>query len=134
MRTVLVLCFVAFVSQQSFAYNLFFEASVETFDWSSVFNRQILTTILLGALSGYTASRIIGGDGFGFFGNIVIGVIGGLIGSWLVGIWKIPMLSGFFGTLISSVGGALILIFFIEIIKYMRQSNEGTNRRAKAKK
>jgi uncharacterized membrane protein YeaQ/YmgE (transglycosylase-associated protein family) len=95
----------------------------ETFDWSLVLNRQVLMTIGLGAVSGYVASKILGGEGFGFFGNIVVGVIGGLIGKYLVGALRIPMLDGFFGTLISSVGGALILIFFLETIKYMQRAN-----------
>ncbi|MBL0081234.1 MAG: DUF2929 family protein [Saprospiraceae bacterium] len=41
---------------------------------------QLIWTIIYGAICGYVASRILGGDGFGFLGNIVIGILGGLIG------------------------------------------------------
>ncbi len=94
------------------------EWSLGTFDWS------LVATIFFGAVSGYIASRILGGDGFGFFGNIVVGVIGGYLGTWVVKVIKIPLMSGFFGNLISSVGGALLLIFFIEVIKYMQKTNK----------
>jgi uncharacterized membrane protein YeaQ/YmgE (transglycosylase-associated protein family) len=96
--------------------------SIGTFDWS------LVATIFFGAVSGYIASRILGGEGFGFLGNIVVGIIGGYLGTWLVKVAKVPLIEGFFGNLISSVGGALILIFFIELIKYMQRSNQTTKR------
>jgi uncharacterized membrane protein YeaQ/YmgE (transglycosylase-associated protein family) len=105
------------------------QSSPMDFDWSLALNWQIVSTVLLGAVSGYVASKIIGGDGFGFLGNIVVGVIGGLIGSYLIQALKIPMMSGFFGTLISSVGGALVLIFFIEVLKFLRKTNSGSTSR-----
>ena len=37
--------------------------SLGTFDWS------LVATIFFGAVSGYVASRILGGEGFGFFGH-----------------------------------------------------------------
>jgi uncharacterized membrane protein YeaQ/YmgE (transglycosylase-associated protein family) len=98
------------------------EWSLGTFDWS------LVATIFFGAVSGYIASRILGGEGFGFLGNIVVGIIGGYLGSWLVKVAKVPLMDGFFGNLISSVGGALILIFFIELIKYMQRSNQTSKR------
>ena len=103
------------------------EWSLGTFDWS------LVLTVFFGAVSGYIASRILGGEGFGFFGNIVVGVIGGFIGSWLVKVAKVPLMGGFFGNLISSVGGALILIFFIELIKYMQRTNQ-TTRKTRSKR
>jgi len=98
------------------------EWSLGAFDWS------LVATIFFGAVSGYIASRILGGEGFGFLGNIVVGIIGGYLGSWLVKVAKVPLMDGFFGNLISSVGGALILIFFIELIKYMQRSNQTSKR------
>lgn len=104
-------------------------------DWSfSNFDWSLVATIFFGAMSGYIASRILGGDGFGFFGNIVVGIIGGYLGSWLAKVANIPLVSGFFGTLISSVGGAIILIFFIELIKYMQRSNQSTGRKTRTRK
>lgn len=97
-------------------------------DWN------IVATIFFGALSGYVASRILGGEGFGFFGNIIVGVIGGFIGNWLVKLTKVPIVKGFFGNLIASVGGALVLIFFIEMIKYLQRSNKQTHKTTTRKK
>ncbi len=91
-------------------------------DWA------LIGTIFFGAVCGYIASRILGGEGFGFLGNITVGIIGGFIGTWVVKIAKVPMLDGFFGNLITSVGGAIILIFFIEVIKYLQRTNKSKSR------
>jgi uncharacterized membrane protein YeaQ/YmgE (transglycosylase-associated protein family) len=101
------------------------EWTLGDFDWS------LVATLFFGAMSGYIASRILGGEGFGFFGNIVVGVLGGFLGTWLIKLAKIPMMGGFFGNLVSSVGGALILIFFLEIIKYLQRSNASPRSRSK---
>ncbi|MGB4958366.1 MAG: GlsB/YeaQ/YmgE family stress response membrane protein [Saprospiraceae bacterium] len=104
------------------------EWTLGSFDWS------LVATIFFGAMSGYIASRILGGEGFGFLGNIVVGVIGGYLGTWLVKVAKVPLMDGFFGNLISSVGGALILIFFIEVIKYMQRNNASSKRNTRTRK
>jgi uncharacterized membrane protein YeaQ/YmgE (transglycosylase-associated protein family) len=83
-------------------------------DWSLVW------TAFYGAIVGYVASRIIGGEGFGFLGNIVVGILGSIIGKWLVDKLDIPMIKGPVGSLVSAVGGALVLILFIEIIKFKK--------------
>lgn len=104
-------------------------------DWSfSSFDWSIVVTIFFGALSGYVASRLLGGEGFGFFGNIVVGVIGGFIGNWIVKLTKVPIVEGFFGNLIASVGGAIVLIFFIELIKYLQRSNRTAKKTVRRRK
>ncbi|MEZ4906804.1 MAG: hypothetical protein R2771_03970 [Saprospiraceae bacterium] len=46
---------------------------------------------------------------------------------------KVPIVDGFFGTLIASVGGALVLIFFIELIKYLQRANKKPAKRVTEK-
>lgn len=40
----------------------------------------ILGWILIGAIAGWLAGKIVAGNGFGFVGNLVIGIIGACIG------------------------------------------------------
>lgn len=54
-------------------------------------NWDIVWTVIYGAICGYVASRILGGEGFGFIGNIVVGILGSILGKWLVGQFSIPM-------------------------------------------
>lgn len=87
----------------------------------------ILWTIIYGAVCGYVASRILGGEGFGFLGNIVVGILGGILGTWLIKECKVPMIGGAIGNFVSSVGGAVVLIIILEIIRSI-SSNKKTKR------
>ena len=80
-------------------------------------NWDIVWTVIYGAVCGYVASRILGGEGFGFLGNIVVGILGGILGMWLVREFNIPMIGGGIGNFVSSVGGAVVLIVILEILR-----------------
>ena len=43
----------------------------------------ILGWIVLGLIAGYIASKIVESRGQGFFINILLGIIGGMVGGWL---------------------------------------------------
>ncbi len=45
----------------------------------------LLTWILVGIIAGWLSGLVMKGRGFGCFGNIVIGVIGAMVGGWLAG-------------------------------------------------
>lgn len=89
----------------------------------------IVEIIVVGAICGYVASRILGGDGFGLLGNIFIGVLGGWIGSRLVQYFSVTIPSGFFGRIISTIGGAIILIIILEILKKLSGNGRKRSRR-----
>jgi uncharacterized membrane protein YeaQ/YmgE (transglycosylase-associated protein family) len=45
----------------------------------------LLTILLIGAIAGWLAGLIVKGYGFGLLGNIIVGIIGAFVGSWLLG-------------------------------------------------
>ena len=72
--------------------------------------------LILGALVGWIASKIMHGKG-GLLRNIIVGIAGAVIGGWLadwVGIGSGDAWS-FMGFLIA-IGGACVLIFFSRLI------------------
>ncbi len=89
----------------------------------------LFIVLLVGAVSGYIASRILGGDGFGLLGNIAVGVIGGMIGNWLVKVLNISMISGIPGDFVSAVGGAIVLLFMLDFLKSRSNSSRSKRRR-----
>ena len=89
----------------------------------------LIIVLLVGAVSGYIASRILGGDGFGLLGNIVVGVIGGMIGNWLVKVLNVSMISGIPGDFVSAVGGAIVLLFILDFLKSRSNSSRSKRRR-----
>lgn len=39
--------------------------------------------IVVGGLSGWIAGKVIKGSGYGFFRNIIVGIVGACLGGWL---------------------------------------------------
>ncbi|WP_058990171.1 GlsB/YeaQ/YmgE family stress response membrane protein [Anaerococcus rubeinfantis] len=76
----------------------------------------MISSIIIGALCGWIASMIMKTDAqMGAIANIVVGIIGGAIGSWILGIVNINV-SGFIGSLISGILGSVILIYVYNLI------------------
>jgi uncharacterized membrane protein YeaQ/YmgE (transglycosylase-associated protein family) len=50
----------------------------------SMSNESILVILLVGLIAGWLAGQIVKGTGYGLIADICIGIIGALIGSWLL--------------------------------------------------
>lgn len=72
--------------------------------------------LVIGALAGFIAGKIMKGKGFGLFGNLVVGVIGAFIGGFLFGILGIHA-GGFVGSLIMASVGACVLLWLVGVMK-----------------
>ena len=75
--------------------------------------------ILIGIAAGWLAGQIMKGGGFGLIGDLVVGVIGALLGGYLFGLLKIS-LGGFpvlLGELIVATVGAIVLLAVIRLVK-----------------
>jgi uncharacterized membrane protein YeaQ/YmgE (transglycosylase-associated protein family) len=80
----------------------------------------LLTWVVVGAIAGWLAGQFMKGSGFGLIGNIVIGVIGALVGGWLAGtLLKVPdPISGFnLPTLIIAFVGAIVVLYIIRLVR-----------------
>ncbi len=72
--------------------------------------------IFIGILAGWIASKLMKGQGSGLIINLVIGVIGASLGGWLMGFIGFSS-AGFLGSLITSVIGAVALLWVIGLIR-----------------
>jgi uncharacterized membrane protein YeaQ/YmgE (transglycosylase-associated protein family) len=72
----------------------------------------IIAWIVLGLIAGWLAGSIMKGGGYGIIGDIILGILGAIIGGWLTGmLLGRDMVSGFnIETLIVAVIGAIVLI------------------------
>ena len=78
----------------------------------------MLYTILIGALAGFLAGKMMKGGGFGFLINMILGVVGGVVGAWLFGVLGISIMNGsIVGDLIEGVIGAAVVLFIAGLIK-----------------
>jgi uncharacterized membrane protein YeaQ/YmgE (transglycosylase-associated protein family) len=72
----------------------------------------ILVWIIVGAIAGYLASKVLTGKGMGLLWDIVVGIVGAFLGGWLAGLVGIPVDTGTFtvGGLVAAFVGAVILL------------------------
>ena len=77
----------------------------------------LVYTIIIGAVSGWLAGVIRSGYGFGLLGNIVIGILGAFLGSWLFRQMGVSAGGGLVGQIITGVVGALVLLFLIGLVR-----------------
>jgi len=85
--------------------------------------QSIIIILLLGALAGWLAGLITEGGGLGLLGNIVVGIIGGFIGYWLlpkVGV-HINTGTGWLNVVITSAIGGIVLLGLINILSGRRR-------------
>ena len=78
----------------------------------------LLTWLIVGLVAGVLASMIMGGTGFGLVGDIIIGIAGAFVGSWLLRQLGTGVpISGLPGTILVAFIGAVILIFILRLIR-----------------
>jgi uncharacterized membrane protein YeaQ/YmgE (transglycosylase-associated protein family) len=77
----------------------------------------LLILIIVGAVAGWLAGVIVKGFGFGLVGNIVVGIIGALISTWLFPRLGISIGGGIISAIISATLGAVILLFVISLVR-----------------
>ena len=70
--------------------------------------------ILIGILAGYFAGKIMRGGGFGLLVNLLLGIIGGVLGGWVFALF------GLIGSLITSVVGAILFLWIASFFSRSR--------------
>ncbi len=80
----------------------------------------ILSWLLVGAIAGWLAGLVMKGRGFGLFGNIVIGIVGAVVGGWLAGaLFNIAQpIRGFdLTTIIVAFLGAVVVLYIARLAR-----------------
>ncbi len=77
---------------------------------------EIIGTLLIGAIAGWLGSKIFQGSGFGLIGNIVIGILGSIVGYWVLGKLDVSFGSGWIGSILTGALGAIIILAIINIV------------------
>jgi len=70
--------------------------------------------IVLGLLAGFIASKIVNKSGEGFFLDIVLGVIGAVVGGYLFQVFGMAGVSGvnLYSILVAVVGAIVVLVIY----------------------
>jgi uncharacterized membrane protein YeaQ/YmgE (transglycosylase-associated protein family) len=73
--------------------------------------------IIVGGIAGWLAGKLMKGGGFGILVNVLLGIVGSVIGGWLFGLLGISVGGGFIGSLASATVGAIVLLALVGLFK-----------------
>jgi uncharacterized membrane protein YeaQ/YmgE (transglycosylase-associated protein family) len=77
-----------------------------------------LAWIVLGLVAGFIASKIVNKQGEGFLLDIVLGIVGAVVGGWLFGLLGASGVSGVnLYSLLVAVVGAIVVLFTYHLIR-----------------
>jgi uncharacterized membrane protein YeaQ/YmgE (transglycosylase-associated protein family) len=80
-------------------------------------NEGILVILFVGLVAGWLAGKIVRGTGFGIIGDIVVGIAGALIASFLFPKLGIHLGSGLVSEIIYSAIGAVLLLVVVRLFR-----------------
>ena len=78
----------------------------------------ILAWLILGLLAGFIGSKIVNKSGEGIIMDILIGIVGAIVGGWVVGLFGIPGVTGFdIRSLVVAVIGSIVFLLIYRAIR-----------------
>jgi uncharacterized membrane protein YeaQ/YmgE (transglycosylase-associated protein family) len=88
-----------------------------------------LAWVVVGAIAGWLAGLLVKGDeGLGVIGHVLLGLVGALLGGWVVSqvTGNDPMDGVFdFSTIVTAVIGAVVLVVLVSTIMGRRRTGSG---------
>lgn len=76
-----------------------------------------ISYIIIGAIAGWIAGKIVKGAGSGILMNIVIGIVGALIGGFLLSFFLNTAGGGWWFTLFTAILGSVILLWIVGLVQ-----------------
>jgi uncharacterized membrane protein YeaQ/YmgE (transglycosylase-associated protein family) len=76
----------------------------------------LIWTIVIGILAGFIAGKIVKGRGMGVGIDLLVGVVGSVLGGWLFAIVGLAAY-GLIARLIMAVVGAVVLLLLVRALK-----------------
>jgi uncharacterized membrane protein YeaQ/YmgE (transglycosylase-associated protein family) len=81
-------------------------------------SNSLIVILIVGLIAGWLAGKIMRGSGFGIIGDLIVGIIGAFIGTWLWGALHLPTIANFWiNAIVIATVGAIILLFILRLIR-----------------
>jgi uncharacterized membrane protein YeaQ/YmgE (transglycosylase-associated protein family) len=77
----------------------------------------LLYWIIVGLIAGFLAGKVMKGGGYGLLMDIILGMLGAIVGGWLFGMLGIYAGGGLIGGILVAFIGAVILIWLTRVLK-----------------
>ena len=80
-------------------------------------NEGLLVILFVGLVAGWLAGKVVRGTGFGIIGDIVVGIAGALVASFLFPKLGIHIGTGLISEIIYSAIGAILLLLIVRLVR-----------------
>jgi uncharacterized membrane protein YeaQ/YmgE (transglycosylase-associated protein family) len=80
-------------------------------------NQGLLVILVIGVIAGWLAGKIVKGHGFGLVGDAAVGIVGALIGDWLLHRLGLHFGAGIIGLVINATIGAIVLLLVLRLLR-----------------
>jgi uncharacterized membrane protein YeaQ/YmgE (transglycosylase-associated protein family) len=77
----------------------------------------LLWWIIVGLIAGFLAGKVMKGGGYGVVVDIILGILGAIVGGWVFGLLGINIGGGLIGSILVAFVGAVILIWITRLLK-----------------
>lgn len=78
--------------------------------------QELVIFLAIGAVAGWLAGLLMKKGGFGLIGNIVIGILGAIVGGFVFDFLGIRIGGDIIGSIITSTAGAIVLLFVVGLV------------------
>jgi uncharacterized membrane protein YeaQ/YmgE (transglycosylase-associated protein family) len=86
----------------------------------------LLWWIIVGLIAGWATGKLMGGAGYGFVLDILIGIAGAIVGGWIMSVLGFAGRGGMIYTILVAIGGAVLLTWLYRLIFHGRGRGSGS--------
>jgi uncharacterized membrane protein YeaQ/YmgE (transglycosylase-associated protein family) len=76
----------------------------------------LIVILVVGLIAGWLAGKVVKGNGFGLVGDAAIGVVGALIGDWLLHRFGVHFGFGIISLIINATIGAIVFLLALRLV------------------
>jgi uncharacterized membrane protein YeaQ/YmgE (transglycosylase-associated protein family) len=80
-------------------------------------SESLLVILFVGVVAGWLAGQIIRGTGFGIIGDLIVGILGAFIGSWLLPQLGLHLGTGVVSAIVNATIGAMLLLLIVRLVR-----------------
>lgn len=77
----------------------------------------LLELLIIGLIAGWAAGKIMKGGGYGVAMDIVLGIIGAVVGGWLMRLLGFYTAGGLIPSILVAIIGAVVVIWLARMLK-----------------
>jgi uncharacterized membrane protein YeaQ/YmgE (transglycosylase-associated protein family) len=79
-------------------------------------SQELLDILVVGVVAGWLAGKIVRGHRLGLVGDAAVGIVGALIGDWLLHRLGLHFGAGIIGLVINATIGAIVLLLALRLL------------------